>query len=74
MTLHFRAFLAALVIVAICMAPILVFAVTLTDEEQNECRDHGGCLIIPMDALKAKFQAIYEKGHEAGRISCGNRT
>lgn len=34
----------------------------------------GGCILIPMGLLKEKFEAIFEKGHEAGRISCGNRT
>lgn len=71
MTLNFRIFLVALVLIVVSVA---AFAVELTDDEQDECRARGGCILIPMDLLKEKFEAIFEKGHEAGRISCGNRT
>ena len=74
MTKNFIAFIAGLLILAVCLAPILAFAVNLTDEEKDVCRQHGGCSVLPLDEFKAKLREVFERGHEAGRISCGNRS
>ena len=69
-----RKLTAVLIAIAVVVTPILAMAVTLTDNEQAQCEQHGGCLIVPMDELKTKMQEVFARGHEAGRISCGNRT
>ena len=61
---------AALILV---LAPILAFSVTLTDEEQAQCDEHGGCVTVTLEHLREKLGEVFEKGCEAGRVSCGNR-
>lgn len=74
MTRNFAVFLAGLAALALVLAPIFAFAVELTDEEKEQCRERGGCILVPMDSLREKLLEVFERGHEAGRISCGNRT
>lgn len=68
-----RKFAAFLIILGIMLAPILALAMTLTGDEQTVCREHGGCVALTMDTLREKLREVFERGHEAGRISCGNR-
>jgi len=70
MSPHFKFILGAL---ALLFCAAAAYAVEFTKAEAETCRTRGGCILVPIDTLREKMLELFEKGHEAGRISCGNR-
>lgn len=48
--------------------------VMLSEEEDARCAIGDGCVLVPKSIVRDELDKIFERGHEAGRISCGNRT
>jgi hypothetical protein len=52
--------------------------ITLTDEERVDCEAGGGCVVLPVDALKAKtvdlMRGAFEAGQRDARASCKGST
>ena len=66
---------------ALCLATAPLHAydksgrvIMLSEEENAACGLGDGCVLAPKTLVREELDKMFERGHEAGRISCGNRT